>query len=225
LSAPPSSASRIELSLLVLDSVATTTPAPDVIVRRCKNGLEQPCNLEEEKRTNGAGIVQFGDVAIAQDRGFDGYFELIDPQQRFLPELVFVAPAPRVDTVVYVQAFTPRAREQLASGLGFPGVVLRTGELLVHSRDCRGREGAGMRFSSNGAGAEFYLRRSVPVSADRGGVHTDSFIAFGGFFGVQPGNRSIGGFLTLDGNERQAFNLAVAVREDTITFVDFAPGR
>lgn len=212
--------------MFVRDALSTVTPAQGVIVRRCAGSVvpDESCRVEDEIVTTGTGAAKF-EVNLAS-KPFEGYFELSDPTNRLLPELVFVAPPPRVDTVVFVQAFTPVARAQLFQGVGIGAASPGNGDLVAHAVDCSQREGAGMRFTgTEGAGVPFYLRRSIPLAADGGAMRTDSFVAFGGFLDVPPRNYRLGGTVVVDGKDISAFETAVRVRENAITFVDYMPGR
>jgi hypothetical protein len=220
LAKPPARAPVFELTIFVRDSVASTTPVPNVRLRQCRRGNLTCDPVGDEVVTDNRGIARFR----VSDAAFENHFELVDPSGKFLPELVYIAPPPRRDTVVLVQALTRLAREQLVVGLNLEDPAPSEGDLLMHASDCTRSEAAGVRLtldSGSASATEFYLSRSVPIRAQA----TDDQYAFGGFLGLEEANYVASGLVPVNGAPTAAFTLPVLVRRGTITFIDFAAGR
>jgi hypothetical protein len=224
---PRVTANKIDLTLVAVDSVGTNTPVPNLEVRRCRASEAECLQVGDSVQTRPSGVALFGGVAIAE-RGFDDYFEMVDPTGKFLPERVVVHPAPRTSTVIVAPVLSRLARDQLMVGLGLSPATPERGALLVHTADCQGSEAGGVRVttlpSDNGA-TEFYLSRSVPVRASAGVVGTDDRLAFGGFLELEPQNYAVKGTVQIEGAATELLGVAVHVRAGTITFIDYAARR
>jgi hypothetical protein len=179
--------------------------------------------------TNSAGFVRFTAHGLGP-QGFDDYFEVTDPDGKFLPELVFVAPTLRQDSFVLAQMFTHVAREQFIEGLQLAEVPATRGDLMTHALDCRWNEAAGLRLEvmptlPNGPTSEFYLSRSVPIHFGAGVTGTDDYTAFGGFIGLEARTYVVNGRTMIAGAPAAAFTIPVYVRSGMVTFIDFAAAR
>jgi hypothetical protein len=213
----------VSVTIVALDSPRLLGPVLGLRVRVCERSSATCGGSPELERITGpGGAATFEEIRVRDGLdAFDGYFEVVDPNGGRVPTYVFLSPPARGSRVIVMPSLTNAARAEIERDLGVSTSPL-SALIGVRPIDCSGGEGAGVKLSLDGDNPEvtpFYLDRRLPTVASPRSA-TDSVLAFGGFVGVPPGNKTVRGRWAA--NDAELFSVSVRANEGSFTYVSFA---